>query len=515
MSQTGPAATGYGGFSRGVMNLALPLVALREVVPCLQLLPLPCPAAAILGGIDLRGVVVPVLDLCRLLGQPQPPAAASPVVIIMTHAGRLLGLLADGVRGIFQADAAGLARMHAADPVAAVLAGSIRRADGGGLVSVLCPEALCRLDNFPWVDDPQPAGTDPPDGPAGPDHPHGDADASADPAVAADASVTMLLARSGRALLAIDAMSVHATLSAPTLEPSVLARGHCVGVLEHAGARLPAVDLASFCGQPPLPPGAPRQAIVLHLDSGLVACLVGEVMDVVRTDRTDVIAVPSFALTRHQLYAGALPVERLSAELRSRLQLQVGQFLVLNGAALRADEDLIGLAGFSGARAVQADTTAGAPGRGRAMITFALDGETATPIEQVTEILAFVPELMNPASDSPVLGLMINRGRSIPVACLSSLSGLDRPAPSPTTSVLVVDTGGVLTGFAVPALKSIEPADWEPELPTHGGGPTDELGQSLAARTLALIGTGEGQRMLRVLDLQRVARALQTRPLAA
>ena len=49
----------------------------------------------------------------------------------------------------------------------------------------------------------------------------------------------MLMARSGRSLLAIDAMSVHATLSAPVLAPSVLGRGHCLGVLEHAGLKIP------------------------------------------------------------------------------------------------------------------------------------------------------------------------------------------------------------------------------------------------------------------------------------
>lgn len=59
----------YGSFVRGALQLALPMEALREVVPGAQWIALPSQAPGLVGGIDLRGVVVPVLDLQRLLGQ--------------------------------------------------------------------------------------------------------------------------------------------------------------------------------------------------------------------------------------------------------------------------------------------------------------------------------------------------------------------------------------------------------------------------------------------------------------
>ena len=56
-----PGLVGFGGFTLGGMSLALPMAALREVLPCAGLTPLPCPAPAVPGGVDLRGTTVAAL----------------------------------------------------------------------------------------------------------------------------------------------------------------------------------------------------------------------------------------------------------------------------------------------------------------------------------------------------------------------------------------------------------------------------------------------------------------------
>ena len=58
---------GFGVFQLASMQLALPLGALREVVPLGTLEALPAPAGSVVGGLDLRGAIVPVLDITRLL----------------------------------------------------------------------------------------------------------------------------------------------------------------------------------------------------------------------------------------------------------------------------------------------------------------------------------------------------------------------------------------------------------------------------------------------------------------
>ncbi|MGE0332487.1 MAG: chemotaxis protein CheW [Ramlibacter sp.] len=93
-----PAGT-YGGFRLGELQLAVPMSALREIVPCDTLVPLRGMADCIAGGLQRGKAVVPVVDLRSALGQPLGSALAANVLVV-THEGELLGLLAHDVTGI-------------------------------------------------------------------------------------------------------------------------------------------------------------------------------------------------------------------------------------------------------------------------------------------------------------------------------------------------------------------------------------------------------------------------------
>ena len=145
------------------------------------------------------------------------------------------------------------------------------------------------------------------------------------------------------------------------------------------------------------------------------------------------------------------------------------------------------------------------------MVTYQLGREVATPIGQIREILPFGCEIAVLEVGGAMLGLVAHRGRSIPVMCLSRLHGLPPPEVGPAVSVLVVEAdAGEQLGFAVPMLRSIEPADWEPALPALGDS-RDPLTQAIHSRQLVQVGQGDSRRMLQVVDLQRIARALQQR----
>ncbi len=89
----------YGGFHLGELHLAVPMRALREIVPCDTLIPLRGMASCIAGGLQRGKAVVPVVDLRSALGQPLGNAQAANVLLV-THEGEQLGLLAHDVTGI-------------------------------------------------------------------------------------------------------------------------------------------------------------------------------------------------------------------------------------------------------------------------------------------------------------------------------------------------------------------------------------------------------------------------------
>ncbi len=513
-------AEGCGGFSMGTLHVALPMGALREVVPLTPLHCMPSMAPGLVGAIDLRGVMLPVLDLRRALCRVANDASY-PCVVIMVYEGRLLGLLADGVTGVFGVAPGSFKHMPVQGGDPPLLAGSLRRADDGSLVSLLSPQALAAQPGMPMVEDPEPARSR--------------QGAAADDVPAQALAVPMMLLQLGGLVLAIDAMAVHATLAAPVLERSVLAMGACRGVVNYLGDRVPVVDLLAHTGLGRLADGAPRELLLLRSRSGLVGLLVERVVDVVGVARGATVAVPAFALPRPALFAGALPLSALPEAMARLLSQQhgVAQCLELEGAALHDDEALCALAstqhGAAAGPAAPGDVTTTLIGR-RAMVTFDLAGEAAVPIEQLAEILplrtdgqpgamgalgALVPGEAGRAGDSAVMGLVVDRGRSIPVLSLPRLAAAGDLPMGAAASVLVVQSGDDWVGFAVPRLRAIEAADWEPLLPAHGVGDADALTHTLRSRTLAQVGQGAEQRMLRVLDLAGIARALREGRLAA
>lgn len=476
-------AHGYGGFLIGAMELALPMAALREVVACTALSPLPCESPWVMGAIDLRGVAVPVVDLRRVLGLDDAQAP-QPNVIIMLHDGRLLGLLAGAVTGVFSAPPEALTRASQPAQGLAVLAGSLRRGDGGQLVSVLSAAALACLPAVPMIDDPEPARQ----------HLASD-DVTAE---VVDRRVQLMLMRCGKVPFAIDAIRVYATVSDPQLQASPLARGACRGVMRYGAADVPMLDLMACCGMGEQRADQPLQGFLLRHEDGLVGLLVDQVVDVLSIDPADVVALPTHVLPRGALFTGTLALAEPAVPVHA-----AGQYLVLDGQALAAEETLRNLARASQPEACGSSMASqSAVDPGRVMVIYEAAGEVATPLMQVTEILPYPAEHVLFEHMGPLLGVITHRGRSVPIYCLRRLLGAPPRVDTVPAAVLLVEADGETAAFVVQRLLDIVPSDWEPSLPGHGT-------PGAAARPLVQVSQTEQQRMLPLVDLVRRMRELR------
>ncbi len=117
---------------------ALPLGCVVEVVRMAALAPVPDGPGHLLGLLDLRGRVVPVLDLGQRLGlAPADPGLSTPICVVEAG-GRGFGLVADAVTDVrpLEAPVERLEVAPADSPVAGVTH------VGGRLVSLLDPEGL-------------------------------------------------------------------------------------------------------------------------------------------------------------------------------------------------------------------------------------------------------------------------------------------------------------------------------------------------------------------------------------
>ena len=471
----------YGVLQLGPAQVALPMDALREVIPSpARFSALPVTTIGLLGAFTLRGQVVAVLDLRLLLGQPAPREPGQ-VVVLVRHADTVLGLLVDGVRGLTRLAAGRLNRMDF-NGAELLFRGCFERAEDGSVVSVLDAAALMRLPGVPLLREAKPGDARP------------------------GQHLTrrsLMLVRCGEIGLAIGVTEIHATLPQVTLKPSSIEGRVCHGVIEHAGVQLPAVDPLALLELGARPADEPSQALLLRYEAGLVALLVSRVIDIVQVPESDLLMLPPLAVRRPELFRALLNVP------------DHGQHLLLGTGVLQDHADLQGLArlnvriqaGTGTNRAAIASSTAADTG-GDAVITYDIGTEVASLLSQVSEVLPLPTETVHPASGHPaVMGIFSHRGRSVTLVCLASLlGGRSRPDPA-TARVLLVRQGDGTFGFVVPRLCNIEHTLWEQPGAAQGAAPTSAR-HPLGQHSVIELGAGAQRRTLHRIDLRALARSL-------
>jgi chemotaxis-related protein WspB len=91
-------------FSIGGARYALNAVQIVEILPCVEVRPIPRATPAVTGIVNYRGATALVIDLNQLAGQPPAPALLSTRLLIVRHAQTDLGLLATRVTETLRVD---------------------------------------------------------------------------------------------------------------------------------------------------------------------------------------------------------------------------------------------------------------------------------------------------------------------------------------------------------------------------------------------------------------------------
>jgi len=92
-------------FEIGGQAFCIDIGAVREIRGWTPTTPMPHTPEYILGVINLRGAVMPVLDLMNRLGLGKAQTSSRSVIVVVQHGTRLAGLLVDAVQETFQVEA--------------------------------------------------------------------------------------------------------------------------------------------------------------------------------------------------------------------------------------------------------------------------------------------------------------------------------------------------------------------------------------------------------------------------
>lgn len=425
--EEGPASGAVLTIRAGEETLALRLAEVTEVLQLRPLTRVPHAPPSLLGLVNLRGAVVPVISLAALLGAAASPVTAASRLVLMWPRSPV-ALLADAVGTL-----AGVGEARQLEPqvlLAQDFAGLLRRAaaQAGSTAARQVAQA---------------------------------------PAIASRVLITFLLAGRGYALALSDVVEIARLPGDFTTLPQTDAA--MLGVAALRGGLLPLVSLRALLGLPALVPDvAQARMIVIRLAGGLVGLMVDSVQSLLRVPETAIDPVPS-VLTRGATEARVAAICRLEDGRRLISLLDTGQLLD------RETVDRVRNAVAGKAVAMASEAVEGGGGAEQFLL-FQLGGEAyGLPIAAVEEVVRHPGALTRiPRAPDFLEGVMNLRGSVVPVIDQRRRFAAPGLAAAGRRRIIVVRLDGLLAGFAVDAVSEIvgiDPTELAatPELAAEGG----------------------------------------------
>jgi purine-binding chemotaxis protein CheW len=421
-------------------SFGLRLGGVGEIIRLPGLAHMPLSPPSLMGLANLRGAVLPVVSLRRLLGLPEAPANEATRVIVL-DSDTPVGFVVDQVDRLLTLPAARIehddAGAGALDPD--MLDGAVKGAEGEGTTKILNPQRLLR-DQFVrlGVSDTRPRA------------PATIAAAttvrSVTPAQRQELFVSFEV---GRQEYALPLERVREIIPLPEqIAEMPRAETAVLGVVTLRDRLLPLVSLRALLGLECDEERRERgKVVVVSLGSGGVGIVVERTREILSIDPAVIDPAPAL-LTRG---AG-------DAEITSICRLDGGRRLV----ALLSPDRLFRSDLVRRVLAEQGDANEIAESRvddmaDEQLIIFRLgDQEFGLPVGAVDEI-ARPPARVTPLPKAPAFidGVMNLRGHVVPIVDLRRRFGLAAPEPGSQQRVLVLAMAGGKTGFLVDAVSEV------------------------------------------------------------
>ncbi|WP_276679788.1 chemotaxis protein CheW [Thalassolituus oleivorans] len=491
-----------GVFQFGGLQLGVPLDCLREVIPYSNLAPFPKSADCVIGGINLRGVIIPVLDLGPLLGQNTEIMAGS-IIIILTISDRVVGILADFLQGVLTIPLESRSIIEVNGAELPLCNATFPHPDNSNFISMLSTDAILAIKNLPLVS-----------------------------AKVLEKSVVhdiaeqfntvighLMLFQVGRLCMAIETAPVYSTILDPVITDSTITAEYYVGDIAYAGLRVPAVSMSRLFGVEPLGEQA-KEAFIIRYGDGMVAFMVDSILDVIQADSEVCQAIPNGTLPNPEYFSGAISVEDLTISENTKAKVSENYFLIVNAMTFLQSEMLNAISSMTipiTNEDTQHDVSVSRKSNNLAveelnqipvkMLVYNAGFEVATEISQVVEILACTEKIDLFSEPGRARGLFMNRGKAVPVFCLNSLIGQPPSDLTPTSSILVVESNHQFIGFMVSELLTIEEMIWSKG--SHGEGPSTPkrgfLKDVSECWSVVRIQSNSTKRTLSALNLEKIA----------
>lgn len=442
----------YVAFYVGGVAFAAPMEKVREIVRPPKTVAVPMTSPALVGLANLRGLVLPVVDLAQLLQLPTEEVNDATRVMVVDAMGMSVGLMVSRVAKVFELDGKDIevAGTKQLSVDSRLLSGVAKEVAGLGMLQLLDVDQALLAEFSDWAS----IATS------------SQQQASQSVSLAASASHALESEENSQQLVsflldnqeyALDINSVEEIVRVPE-EMSRIPRveKHILGMINLRGSVLPVIDLRLLFGLGEAAKDTTQRILVLQLgsqgDSHKLGILVGLVKEVLRVQQQDIEAVP-LLLQRDQnlkdvtgicrLQQGKRLVSILSADslatsqaFKDAVSTRLTSEHEDNSVNEQSDDE------------VDSDTQ---------LVVFHLVGqEFALPINVVREITRLPAELNRvPKTPDFVAGMMNLRGSVLPVIDMRRRFGMPSAERSDRQRILVIEMDNMATGFVTDAVIEV------------------------------------------------------------
>ncbi|MEO1323111.1 MAG: chemotaxis protein CheW [Pseudomonadota bacterium] len=476
----------FGTFFVGESEFAVSVEAIQEVVnEPEEFADIPLSPDYLIGLFNLRGVIIPVVDLHTIFGSASEAPEMERKIAIIEHGEHCFGLLVDRTGDVFNtrdAEQSLFSRVQG-DLRETIVSGVFKLDDGARLVQILDPFELLNLERLPRVTGGLRSGLS--RRKRGPRH-------------------QCISFKVGTATCAFDMDSIKEIVELEKIDDTTLASEWTLGAIDLRGNTVPVIDFRVYLSNVDAEPVESLierncKLIVMKMGDNLISLLVDEIENIISYYDDDLLPFPSVGLHRGEMFKGCLGND------------DDKMVLLLDHQLVFSDEQVAqvtrGHSALFHEKTEAKETHSKNKRNRRTLITFRINANFALDIENVSEVIGFPDAVMEPPNLPDYIEGMVNlRGALIPIINLRLLYGLPSVSRE-QTKLLIFAQGDQKYAIMVDAVESIINVDDSNSglLPRLSNAASEDgISKDVKEAILLQDGTAE-QSSLMVLDLAAVA----------
>jgi purine-binding chemotaxis protein CheW len=431
----------FGSFYIGTTEVAINVKAIHEVVNLPEkIIKMPLAPNFLLGVFNLRGLIIPIINLKALLKFEDCEVSSTQKIAIVDHEGAKVGLLFDSTSEILRVSQKDISDFsYSSENSHKVISGAIKLDSGNRILQIIDPFALVCIDNIPQIIDQQNKAN------------QGRVHASSQH----ENRKKCISFSINEIKMGFEISGIHEIIKVPEIQQSAIQNELCIGMVNLRGQTVPVIDLAVLLGSQQAEDKRKlenKRIIVLKIEQELFGLLVDAVESINTYLVSEVMPIPLLSNTRSKIFLGCISFS------------DIGEIILLNYQEVLSNKEILEItqghskiysSGFKEEVASKKNSNR------QAYISFKLDHLFGVSIKDIREIINYSDEIISaPGMPSFVKGILNLRGRLITIIDTRLLYMMN-PANTGTQNlkILIFDSGEERFGLIVDSVESILTVD--------------------------------------------------------